>query len=347
MKRVCIMVLVAMLCISTVFALAACKVTTESSNDVSVSNREDSLELLGDFLKGALENPNMVITVKEGNTLSFTQSILGKASCVVFSDENTPDAYAFTQGDEYIATYKNAGTYSVDKNEYDYTYRMFLMSTGIDYYLENEVSGSYSCTVKAEKKENETTSTLTFKVVTDEGTLKIDASAKNGKVQTLTAVTAYQGEEPVTYDLSFVYGSARVNVPDISNWEIEENENDEYENDFISIANSAKNITTAINFWYGAEFGTPVNAFALNGEACTLGYGISVYVLGVVIESGNALEVPTDDNIHVYCSTATPLNAATNVKVWVATAEEYVLITFDVINGECTSFNVGAPVQQK
>ena len=112
------------------------------------------------------------------------------------------------------------------KTEYDqfYCYFMTMFST-LELIPEN--GGTFTCksvteeqgTVNSESQDIKTTSTVTFEFVSENGTMKITADAKDGLVQkvTLRSESALTNEIIVT-EFSFVYGGATVTVPDVTDW---------------------------------------------------------------------------------------------------------------------------------
>lgn len=204
----------------TVFSLTACAVTiggdSESEFEVTADGKEDSLQLLTEFFADTYASDNLVVTVKSGDALKTTENIVGDAGSVVFAESGVT-AYSFKQDGALIGASDDGEhkTYRRGEGAYSAYYRFFYAKIRV---LEAaDESNTFSCVTKTEEKETAdgktSTAELTFEM-TGEGGVKITATAKDGLVQSAT-VTA-DGE---TVTQTYVYGSAAVTPPDLTDWE--------------------------------------------------------------------------------------------------------------------------------
>ena len=230
MKKTILTIVALCATLALLLTLGACKIDLDNLDSTatyesSADNKEGSKALIDEFFDGTLQSGNFVATtVIDGDTR--VESVVGDASCMVDSASETT-FWGFKRGEEYIS----ACTYGEDDSHYYMTgenyynsYYCYFMTTVrlIDYFTDED--GTFSCVIKTEetttKGVTESTSTLTFDFVTENGTINITASAKNNLVQEFTYTMHDNSEDrTVTAVTSFTYGNATVELPDISDWE--------------------------------------------------------------------------------------------------------------------------------
>lgn len=232
-KTLTVLSLVLLVCVASVFALTACgldniQIESEGTIDVTADTKADCIELIDGFFEETLTNPNVVVTIKEGETVYLTETIVGANDCLAYS--NGSNAYAIKDGDKYLVLHTGEQNNYVfeSKEYYDVYYCTFLKSyvTGV---LKNEdpeegpvlseESGTFTAANHVEEKNGKTNGTLACTYTSNDGNTvyTINATEKDGLVQKIDLSATMEGAtESLT--ITFSYGSAVINVPDYKSW---------------------------------------------------------------------------------------------------------------------------------
>ncbi|MBE6530173.1 MAG: hypothetical protein E7680_06225 [Ruminococcaceae bacterium] len=220
MKKPAILILALLLCVAT---FASCgildNIEVTGTSEISADSKEDSLSLLNGYFEDSLKNANVVATATGDGEVIYVESLLGNKSFLDYQSTGTK-MYCFVDGDKYIVatSSEESGFYTTDRKTYDNNCPYFMNNIKILEMVPEEGT-TFTCTVKTEEKNKESTSTLTFEVAANGASIKITATAKNGMVQTVTFTNAdATSETPRTTELAFAYGNASVTLPDISDW---------------------------------------------------------------------------------------------------------------------------------
>ena len=221
MNKKILSLLALILATAMVFSLTACTITgggeSESTFELTADGKEDSLQLLTEFFADTCASENLVVTVKSGDAVTITESVVGDSGCVVFAASGVT-AYSFKQDGAFIGASDEgeSKTYRKGEGAYSAYYRFFYAK--IRLLDAADESNTFSCVTKGEEKETAETKTstaeLTFEMTGESGTVKITATAKDGLVQNAT-ITA-DGE---TVTQTYAYGSASVTLPDLTDWQ--------------------------------------------------------------------------------------------------------------------------------
>ena len=211
------------LVLAMVFALCACSVELggEETWNYSADNKEDTVKLFNDFFEKTFKNTNQTVTAKSNGQDYFVETIDGTSDYTKYST-NGAEAWAFIKDGEYISaiTGEDSSYYMVSEEYYGYSY--FTYKNIIDIFDNLPEEGlTYSCESSGSSKGDNSTSTLTYEIKSDEGSVKVSASAKDGLVETINISNTQEGTTMNT-TMTIVYGSASVTVPDISGWSKED-----------------------------------------------------------------------------------------------------------------------------
>ena len=202
-------------------ALCACGAVTsgEETWEYTADNKESTAQLVTDFFEKTFADTNQIVTtVSDGKTMSV-ETIDGTADYITYSTTDA-ETYSFIQNDEYIyaLTGDDVQYYMVGETYYDYGYRTYRNTIDLFDLITDDEGATYSCEVKGSAKDGNSTATLTYTIdVGEEGSLQVTATAKNDLVETVT-ISRTGGGETVNSTMTFVYGSAAVTVPDVSDW---------------------------------------------------------------------------------------------------------------------------------
>ena len=220
MKKTAILILALLLCVAT---FASCgildNIEITGTSEIKADSKEDSLSLLNSYFEDSLKDANVVVTAKGNGEVIYVESLLGNKSFLDYQSTGTK-MYCFVDGEKYIVATESeeSGFYTTDKETYDNNHPYFMSNIKILEMVPEE-DATFTCTVKTEEKNKESSSTLTFEVAANGASIKITATAKNGMVQTVTFTNAdATSGTPRTTELAFAYGSASVTLPDISEW---------------------------------------------------------------------------------------------------------------------------------
>lgn len=220
MKKTLTSLLALLLAGVMVFPLTACTVTggeSESTFELAADGKEDSLKLLNEFFADTCASDNLVVVTKQGDALRYTETIVGDAGSVVFAESGVT-TYSFKQDGALIGASDDGEnkTYRKGEGAYSAYYRFFYARIRALEYAENDDS-AFSCVTKTEEKETAdgktSTAELTFEMTGENG-VKITATARDGLVQSATVT-----DDAGTVTQTYVYGSASVTPPDLTDWE--------------------------------------------------------------------------------------------------------------------------------
>ncbi len=220
-----------------VLSLSACK--WNMSEDANATGKEGSIALLNEFFATTLEDPNFVVTYKSDDVAQYTENVLGKNSFVHNKNDDLTYAYIKDGFYYYVYTYKDIvdgeivnGRYYLTSDEskqyyseyaedyYNNQYCQFLSNIRLMEMLKEEDGVTFSCDYHKEKEDEQSTSTVEFKYISEGGTITISATAKNDLVKTASMIvvdnTDPNGNRNLS--LSFVYGNATIILPDTDAW---------------------------------------------------------------------------------------------------------------------------------
>lgn len=223
--------------LSCVAALAACSVNFEVDEegnwDSMLETREEVIEFYEEFFKDTLANTNQVVTSKfapYGEEEQVTVETIDGTTSYLTNDGI--DRYVFVQDgkqmyaikDSFSAMYKE-DEIAYDMCRYEYTFIISVIDS-------MDADATYLCSVKGDSKgkttqdgsTEERNETFTLTVTDGENKLTATATAKNGLVVNFAYTNVYIDDETGdkitdTASLAFVYGSAHVELPDMSDWE--------------------------------------------------------------------------------------------------------------------------------
>lgn len=213
MKRKRFLILTALV-IAVSILICSCSRTSVTEHD----DKAGLLELAESFFAKMKEGVNVVITVKNGDTTLFVETIDGENSFVEYPDGHRN--YALKIGsDYYSATDMKDYTYKMPgEGYYRSAYCTFLSFVKLLDLVQSEAETEYRSCLREEKKTG--TATFTFEVASADLLIKLNASSENGLVQSLAYTKDDSANDThVVQKMTFEYGTARVTVPDITNWE--------------------------------------------------------------------------------------------------------------------------------
>ena len=239
-KRLGLLITALILCIASVFAFSGCfdNIESEGTWDATADTKADSIKLLDAFFEDTLKDPNFVVTLKSGEEVQFTENVKGTASSLFAKDGSK--IYAFIEDGIYYyvseskmenlegeetdfflyccSDESDERGYSEDaKSYYDNNYCNFMSYVKVVELIPAN-GGTFTCESHVEEKNGNSTGTLTFDFIADNGTINITANAKDGKVEKVTVVEddKVNAEQSRTYTITFEYGSAVFEKPDIA-----------------------------------------------------------------------------------------------------------------------------------
>lgn len=232
-KKLIFFAIVLVVCVVGVFAFTACnlnniKIEGEGKTDYSADTKKDCMPLLNGLFEDALKNPNVVVTTKQNGTTTGIEKVLGTKSCFEVPDSEGK-TYAFIQDGKYYVAEAGELTYKTGKDKYDEKYCLFLYPIKTIDALAAD-SGTFACEyhgqdkglITKDKQVSESSGTFSFTYTGSDVTYTITATLKNDLVETLT----FSDGKNTTINYTFAYGSASVELPDISAWEDETEPNE-------------------------------------------------------------------------------------------------------------------------
>ena len=242
-NRLGLILTVLVLCFASVCALSACNIESEGKWEITADTKADCLTVLNGFFEETLKDPNVVVTIKNGDEIMVTENVKGTDSCYVTDDTAT---YCYKKGNFYylavdgqsevdgemtiIRYYYTTDSASAhyDENAKTYYDQSYCFFKGFIKLYTNSLpdDGTFTASNVIKEKNNESSATLNFDYSHSKGTLKITATAENDLVKTVSIVissTEYP-ENNRTFTMTFVYGNAVVDLPDTDAWDREETE---------------------------------------------------------------------------------------------------------------------------
>ena len=250
MKR-SIMMLAAVLlvCVVSVLALPACKVTLEQmdgSEYYDATYKERCVEFVSDFFEETLKDPDFVVTCKtKYGTLFYTETVKGTSSHTLYADGS--ETYVFRKGEHfYVAEIRPSDNeseatctyYCSDSTKPGY-YAGTPGNTMEDIYKNNycrfmskddgagivgelkEEDAIFHGRVHIERVSNYPTGELEVTYIAENVFVTLTASSAGDKVNSVHFVRGESAEDEPTADLTwtFVYGGATIVLPDTDAWD--------------------------------------------------------------------------------------------------------------------------------
>ena len=209
-----------LLALTAIFSLCACSIELggEETWEYSADDKEGTVQLFNNFFEKTFANTNQVITVKSGENVIFVENIDGTSDYAAYETTGSK-TYSFIKDGEYIyaMTSEDSNFYMVGETNYGYGY--FAYRRNIDVLKDIPEEGvTFACEVKGSAEGENSSAAMTVTVKNgDEGTIKIVATSKNDLVDSITTTRTEDGQDHVS-TFSIVYGSASVEIPDISGW---------------------------------------------------------------------------------------------------------------------------------
>ena len=203
-----------------VFSFCACsfELGGEETWEYTSDDKEGTVQLFNDFFEETYKNTNQIVTAKSNGQDYFVETIDGTSDYTKYST-NGADTWSFIKDGEYISAVsgEDSSYYMVSEEYYGYAYFAYKNSFNIVEMLPEE-GLTYSCESKGSAKDGKSNATLTLEIKSDERNITINASAKDGLVETVNISSTQEGTT-VNTTMTIVYGSASVTVPDISGWD--------------------------------------------------------------------------------------------------------------------------------
>ena len=233
-KKLTLSVIALLVLLASVFAFTACTIESEGYWESKADSKNDSIELLNGFFENTLKESDMVITLKSGGEIQVTENIKGSSSCYVGKDGTKVTSYIKDTYYYYVIESEDTNTYftndsskrgyDADASSYYNLNRFYFMSNVKIVEMIPETAGTFTCTSRVDEKNGSTTGTLTFDFVSENGTVKITAAAKDELVQTFSVEKQglVESEQSVSVTATIVYGGATVTLPDTDAWDAEE-----------------------------------------------------------------------------------------------------------------------------
>ena len=243
------LVAILLVCVVSVFALSACKITLgEMDGDEYFSGTDKArcVELMNVFFEETLKAPDFVVTCKDKDgVVQYTETVKGTSSYTLL--KNGSEEYAFKKGEHfYVAkirysqnsaneTVENHHYYCSDstkpgycadaEDRYNLCFCLFMnkeLGAGLIKELPEE-DATFDGMHHIEWVSNYPTATFDFTYTTDQGTVTLTAASDGDKVTSVhLVIDAAAGDDSDT-DLTwtFVHGGASVTPPDTDAWDRE------------------------------------------------------------------------------------------------------------------------------
>ena len=220
------------------FALVGCHFEFDGSGNFeeTADGEEDAMALFDGFVEDTLANTNQIVTTVytygEDDT-TIVETIDGDKSLI---QTDGISLYYFVQDGKYMSAVsgKDGGRYSEDKDAYDqnrYAYAecfdVVIDEDDVQYHC--EIKTTVNGKVGTKGATGEANATLTFTASMGDERLEVTATAKDGLVTSYVSTSTYvpaDSTEPVTEKetLTFVYGTAHIELPDMSDWHNKDSE---------------------------------------------------------------------------------------------------------------------------
>ena len=229
MKKI-LTIILALVLTASVFALAACNFDFDSTWDFKADNYDDAIALFEEFFADTIKQTNVTSTVNDGED-DCTYYVDGDKA---YSISGNFKHYSYVQDGEYYYGWvlededSVSGMIMKGKDLYDDNYPGFTFYFTPYYMLEE--TATFNCEVKgSSKKENgaETTeATLKLTATLGQENLVVNAKAVNGLVTEYDYAYSYFDEDEqdtvtVTINQTLEYGSAHIDIPDLSEYLVE------------------------------------------------------------------------------------------------------------------------------
>ena len=286
MKRIWfVLSVVLLLCAVSVFAFAACDdLKTEKVNlkdDNSASSVEGSVALIDAFFAETLKDPDFVVTCTDAEgDVQFVETVKGTDSYtlsqsgaktyayvkegvyywVAISPDVAEDGSKTDRRDYYCSDETKDYYLASIKSAYDNSYCQFFGCFKL-FNVFPEENATIGCKIAPKTEEGVATSTLTLDYAAPGITFKVTALSKENAVQSVHIELTNDRDSSLDRDLTltFVYGSASIDLPDVDAWEREEAERKQRladneqavaaRDEFLSCATGADNVSvTAIDY---------------------------------------------------------------------------------------------------
>lgn len=211
-----------------VIAASVCACSVEVGGDetwnYSAEDKDGALELFNNFAEKTFADTNQVVTVKSDGKDLLVETIDGTSE---YSEAATTGAkgYAFIDGDKYISAMdtKESKYYMEGKDAYDRAFRGYKQLLSF-LNTPDDDSLTFDCKVEGKSNDGKSTETITMTIKKgDEGSASVKAESEDGLIQSISYKVDYSDSETnEKYDLEFTfeYGSAKVEIPDITGWSL-------------------------------------------------------------------------------------------------------------------------------
>ena len=248
-KKIKIALCAVLACTISVFSLTACERTnggktsvTDSSVSTSTSvtqsiqepSEEDfkvtfttvteAAEAYGDFISGTLGSDNVIVTINNNGEPFLTEIIDGDKDFTEYS-YGTKD-YAFTDGGDHIYASDDGDIkyYLIDDDEYNYHYDSYFFY--INLFTDLSVEGvTVELTSEGTKKtvDDKTivSGTMSATIAYENITIVVNAVKADDLITSVSTNTTFstpEGDEVTLFEITFEYGTAKVDIPDLTDW---------------------------------------------------------------------------------------------------------------------------------
>lgn len=215
----------AVLVLVLALALCACSVQVggEETWNYTAEDAESSMKLFDQFFEKTRAEANQTITAKSGDTVILEESIADGKDYTFYPGTNAK-AWAWMDGETpyYAMESPDSQVFFTEKEYYEsgsQAYRQYLeMFRGL---VEDMEGVTWSCALDGKKVKDDSDETLKLTLSFEGASIVLEGTSHNGLVQTCTykETDPAQGEQPTrSQEYTFAYGSAKVDLPDITGW---------------------------------------------------------------------------------------------------------------------------------
>ena len=245
-KKIKIALCAVLVCIISIFALTACESTNggKTSDDTSASTSAtqsttasseenfritkntvtEAAEAYGDFISGTLGSDNVIVTINNNGEPFLTEIIDGDKDFTEYS-YGTKD-YAFTDGGDHIYASDDGDIkyYLIDDDEYNYHYDSYFFY--INHFTDLSVEGvTVELTSEGTKKtvddKTVVSGTMSATIAYENITIVVNAVKADDLITSVSTNTTFstpEGDEVTLFEITFEYGTAKVDIPDLTDW---------------------------------------------------------------------------------------------------------------------------------
>lgn len=213
--------------LASVFSLAACSLDNleiKSTWEFESEEMEGIQELFDDFVEDTTKVTNIIVTIDDGED-TYQEIHAGDRSQSHFDGI---DSYTFILDGEYYYAWgdSDGGLFVKTREAYDDYHDNFQYIFNMYRMIETETA-TYYCKVQGETttkgQEEDSYATLHLTITDGEERLVIDAEAEDGLVVRYGYTYTYYDEEfetneTVVFSATMVYGTASVEIPDMTDW---------------------------------------------------------------------------------------------------------------------------------